>query len=296
MQTKEQIGQITTCLVCHQKDFKTLYSDTLLQCKNCGFITANMQISEEELQKVYTVNYYKGEEYLDYETDKFSLQENFKKRLRYIKKLCRFHTIESCLEIGCAYGFFGEIVKKQEPEICYTGIDVVAEAVEHARNKLHLNAICGDYLQYKPQQKFSDVFMFDVIEHLKEPHLFLEKINREMQTGGKLYITTGDISALVPKIRKQKWRLIHPPSHLHYFSKKSIKKLLKNKGFQVLDISYPGIYRSIRQIYYNLLILNKKPPRIIKKIYHLIPKKMKLKINTFDIMFVIAEKEKNVNS
>ena len=137
---------------------------------------------------------------------------------------------------------------------------------------------------------YSDVFMWDVIEHLAHPEAFLTKIHDELKPGGRLYITTGDISALLPRIQQHKWRMIHPPSHIFYFSRTHLTMLLQKHGFSVVRITYPAIYRSIRQIYFSLFLLEKKG-RLASKFFKLIPASWFVPVNTFDIMFVAAVKE-----
>ncbi len=280
-----------SCLVCSATKFKPIYNSTLLRCESCGFTTANMEIDVAILQQTYTENYFKGEEYVDYLRDKDILQTNFKKRLNYIFRRLNKLSFTNALEIGCAYGFFAETLTNALGNISYVGYDIVPEAIDYGKNELKQNVICGDYLEAKIEKKVSDVFMWDVIEHLPAPEKFIEKVAGELQQGGRIYITTGDIERLVPRLQKAKWRMIHPPSHLHYFSRRTLSKLLENKGFEIVDVSYPPVYRSIRLIYYSLFMLRKKYPGFIEKIYNLIPAKMNIAINTYDIMFLIAEKK-----
>lgn len=281
-----------TCLVCNTNALSPIYNETLLKCNICGFITANMEIDSETLQQTYTENYFKGEEYVDYLRDKDILQTNFRNRLQYIYKKVDRSSISSCLEIGCAYGFFAEVLQKELRKIKYVGFDVVPEAIAYGINELKQNLICGDYLEEKTEEKISDIFMWDVIEHLPNPEKFIEKAARELGGGGRIYITTGDIERLIPRFQKEKWRMIHPPSHLHYFSKRSLSKLLEKNGFKIIDVSYPPIHRSVRLIYYSLFMLRKKYPKIIEKIYNYIPSKMNVAVNTFDIMFIIGERNR----
>lgn len=279
------------CLVCNAKQFEPIYNSTLLKCAACGFVTANMEVDAQLLQQTYTENYFKGEEYVDYLRDKEILQTNFKKRLRYIYKKADKSTITNCLEIGCAYGFFAEVINAELHPKSYVGYDVVKEAIDYGKNELKQNLICGDYLEAKVNEPCSDIFMWDVIEHLPNPEKFIEKAASELKPGGRIYITTGDIERLVPRMQKAKWRMIHPPSHLHYFSKNTLSKLLSKYGLKTIDVSYPPVYRSVRLIYYSLFMLRKKYPRFVEKIYNLIPAKMNVAINTYDIMFLIAEKK-----
>lgn len=278
------------CLVCNCSNFLELYENTLLQCNDCGFVTANTEVSDEKLREIYSENYFKGEEYLDYLKDKSTHQYNFRRRLTYLLKRMDSMHMDTALEIGCAYGFFGEIFSRKFPEKKYFGIDISEAAIHYGQDVLKLNVICDDYLTFKSADTYSDVFMWDVIEHLKQPDLFLEKVYREIKPEGRLFLTTGDIGAIIPRIRKNKWRMIHPPSHLHYFSANTVKKLLNNKGFEIFFMSYPPVYRSFKQIFYSFFLLNKKRNPIFDKIFRLLPQTWILPINTYDIMFIGARK------
>jgi trans-aconitate methyltransferase len=280
---------MSNCLVCNCNNFIPIYDNTLLKCKECNFVTANLEVNSEQLKKVYSENYFKGEEYLDYIADKEAIQKNFSKRIKKIK-ISKNNTVNA-IEIGCAYGFFAEVFNKEFPNSKYKGIDIVEEAINYGRTNLNQNLECIDYLNLHSQSSYSHIFMWDVIEHLPEPAKFIKKISEESSTGSLLYITTGDIERLLPRIQKSKWRMIHPPSHLHYFSKKTITQLLKNNGFKVEKVTYPAVYRSIEQIFYSLFILNKKESKFVKGIYNFIPKSLYIPINTYDIMFVIARKK-----
>ena len=65
---------------------------------------------------------------------------------------------------------------------------------------------------------------------------------------GYLLLTTGDVSSLLPRLQGKAWHLIHPPTHVHYSSRKTITSLLKRLQFEVVDIKYPDVWRSDRQL------------------------------------------------
>lgn len=281
---------MTNCIVCDGKIFTPVYENTLKRCNKCGFITANIKMEESLLKSIYSENYFKGEEYLDYLNDKDVLQLNFKKRINLIRKSgSKGPAIHNCLEIGCAYGFFGEVLLKNISTE-YKGIDVVSEAVNYGVTTLNINLVSGDYLKESvPSILYSDVFMWDVIEHLMDPHLYIEKIYHELEKGGRIYITTGDIGSLLPRLQGKNWRMIHPPSHLHYFSRKTLTLLLERYGFKIMDSTYISVHRSVRQIFYSLFLL-KKRRRIYIKLFNLIPEGWYLPVNTYDIVLLTAVK------
>jgi SAM-dependent methyltransferase len=280
-----------TCLVCSEKKFIPRCNETLLRCSRCGFTTANALLSEDAIRKIYSEKYFVGEEYENYVRDKLMLQKNFYSRLKKIFSIVLKSEITDILEIGCAYGFFGELVKRELPHAQYLGFDVSADAVKFAKNNLGLNVSDESYLASKTGRKFSDVFMWDVIEHLQNPGEFIARISSDSASGSRLYLTTGDIGSWLARLQGCNWRMIHPPSHLHYFSKETITELLRKNGFKVRRILHVPVLRSAKGIFYSLFMLKKSYSHFTGKIYDLIPEKLSISVNTFDIMFVIAEKE-----
>lgn len=191
------------CIVCEESEWISIYNNILLRCKNCAFITANLDCNKYYSENIYSEKYFKGEEYIDYIQDKIGLQKNFSKRIDFILNKIEQGFVKNVLEIGAAYGFFGELFVKAFPEAKYLGIDVVQEAVAYGRQNFNIDILCKNYLEVPFKEKFTDVFMWDVIEHLPYPDLFIDKIASEQNSGGRIYITTGDISAMIPKIKKK---------------------------------------------------------------------------------------------
>jgi len=282
---------MSSCIVCGETKFTPLYEELLLKCTFCQFVTANCDLDESDINSIYDEGYFHGNEYEDYLRDKEIFIYNFEKRLRAIIRKNPDRAFNDVLEIGCAYGFFGMAFKSFFPQHLYKGLDITPVPVKYGAKHFGLDLECIDYMAFKVQKGFSDIFMWDVIEHLPNPELFVEKIHKDLCVGGRLYLTTGDISTLLPRIQGQKWRMIHPPSHLHYFSKKTISLFLKRKGFKVISLSYPSVSRSLKQIYYSLFLLNKRQNNFLKKLHQIIPERIRVSINTFDIMFVVAERE-----
>lgn len=277
------------CLVCKSAEIRLIYQDSLFKCQNCGFITANLEIGKDELKAIYNKNYFNGEEYMDYLADKLVLQKNFAQRIKHLG--IKEEKKPKTLEIGCAYGFFGELFAKTFKNAEYHGIDIAKEAVTYGRDKFGLKLILGDYLNCQVSEKYEYIFMWDVIEHLPTPDLVLKKIAKNLAPGGELHITTGDIGALLPRIRKSNWRMIHPPTHLHYFSRNSLCLLLNNHGFEVKEITYKPVYRSVRQIFYSLFLLKKASSGFRNKVLEIIPESWFLPVNTYDIMHCVAIKK-----
>ena len=68
-------------------------------------------------------------------------------------------------------------------------------------------------------------------------------------------MTTGDLDSWVARTRGSKWRQIHPPTHLHYFSGKTLSRLLCRYGFEIQYLGTEGVYRSVDTMAYIVLCL-----------------------------------------
>lgn len=276
------------CIVCGNTENKPLYRGTL-KCETCGHVFLDLSSKGKDFFEIYRKNYFSGGEYSNYIADKEVLQKNFRLRLKVLQKFLEPQRHQHLFEIGSAYGFFLDIVKDRFKTIL--GIDITEAGATYARKELNLDVIEGDLLTHElGNQKFDVVCMWDTLEHLRNPDLYLEKISRHMEPGALLAITTGDIESLVARIKKGKWRLLHHPSHAHFFSKQTITKLLEKYRFEVIFNRYCGFYRSIDNIAYNILVLRKKKQWLYNFLRKIGLTQFNFYLNLYDIMYVIARK------
>jgi SAM-dependent methyltransferase len=258
----------------------------ILKCAACGLVFADAHIDADALKQLYQQGYFFGDEYLNYVDDKPFLQKNLSARVRTLR---RFSTSGNLFEIGCAYGFFLELAQKYW---IAEGCDISDQACSYAREHGQ-NAVCGEFMSLDVKENRYDVVaLWDTIEHLARPDLYIEKASRILKTGGILCVTTGDIGSLMARMRKQRWRLIHPPTHLYYFNRATMERLLTNNGLEIVHFEHCGYSRSVQQILYSLLVLNHETP-FRKKLYDLVKPlfDFSLYLNLYDIMFVIARKK-----
>ena len=276
------------CIVCDGVFIEPLYQG-ILQCQGCGHVFADLRLTDKELFELYDEQYFRGEEYWDYASDKRIIQKNFRLRYDVLRSFLEPDRHQSLFEIGSAYGFFLDVVRNDFQSV--QGIDITESGTRYAREQLNLNVAQGDLLQYDlGNQKFDVVCMWDTIEHLHSPHLYIEKASEHLESGALLAVTTGDIESLNARIRKDKWRLIHPPTHVHYFSAKTLARMLNNYGFEVIYNRYCGFYRSVENIAYNILVLRQGKRRLFDLLQKTGIANFDLYLNLYDIMYVIARK------
>jgi SAM-dependent methyltransferase len=275
------------CLVCGGV-YGASHLPGLLQCQSCGFITANLTLSQAELERLYSTAYFTGEEYNDYVAERALIERHFRERLRVLAKHVDASRSRTLFEVGCAYGFFLNVAQHAFKSV--SGIDISADAVAYARDRLHLDAEAGDFATVRLPEPVDVVCMWDTIEHLADPDLYVRKAAEVLRPGGHLAITTGDIGSWVARWRGSKWRQIHPPTHLHYFSKDTLTQLLGREGFTVRYVGHDGMYRSVETMAYIILAIKHRQPTLFNALKRCGLLNWSLYLNLYDIIFVIAEK------
>ncbi len=282
------------CIVSGTKNYEP-YSKGLIRNIDSGLIVAEEIPSEADLKHLYEKEYFFGMEYSDYIADRPALEKNFLGRIKRLKKLGLLHSRNHVVEVGCAYGYFLNLLKNEVKSM--KGYDVSQDGIKFAKEELGVDASNDDFLKVNFATKIDLVCMWDVIEHVSRPDVFVQKAADILKKGGALALTTGDIGTPVPKIRGGKWRMIHPPTHIYYFNKKSMYALLEKHGFEVVSYKYSATYRNVGSVL-NQLIVNQKASGkkagilrgFLGACERLKLTNLNVPLNTFDIMDVIAVK------
>lgn len=256
---------------------------SIVRCPRCALVFWD---GEADTAGLYTEKYFKGEEYQDYVLDKSIIQKNFEARLDDLRRLKPGGRL---LEIGCAYGFFLEMAARHYDA---RGVDVTEAGVTHAREVLGLDATCADFLDLPDEPGAYDVVcMWDTVEHLPHPARFIDKAARWLAPGGVLVATTGDFASVVSQVRKERWRLVHPPSHLYYFTPETLGAAMIRAGLDVAGTRHVGYYRSLRGMVHGVLAANDKPTRwLYDAVLEKVTPDWPVYLNLFDIMMVTATK------
>ena len=259
---------------------------SIVACPDCGLLFYDGPPPPPDL---YSAAYFAGGEYRDYEEDKAVLQRNFRRR---IARLRRWAPEGRLLEIGCAHGYFLEVARAYWT---VRGVDISADAVARAR-AAGLDAVEGEFLEMPEEPgRYDLVCLWDTIEHLERPIETLEKAARWLAPGGTLALTTGDAGSLLARLQGEKWRQIHPPTHLFYFTRPTLARAFAKAGLETVEIRTIGHSRSYRSMLFGLLELGRPNP---SRAYRLLTAGGRLdfpvSLNLFDIVFAAARKPRAV--
>lgn len=210
-------------------------------CGDCGLMTVEGDFNVEELRRLYQEDYFQGREYIDYLADKPAQQKTLSRHLKQVRRFVP--TGGRILEIGCAYGYFLELIARDYPGS--VGIDVSSAAVAHARRQ-GLDAREGDLLEMRLSEIFDAVCLWDTIEHLDQPAEVVQRAAALLKPGGHLFLTTGDFGSLLARIQGLRWRQIHPPTHLFYFTRPALSALCQRVEMEVVQFNSVRVYRRVR--------------------------------------------------
>jgi SAM-dependent methyltransferase len=229
------------CIVCASPRAEAFWSADLVQCAHCSLVRAADRFFDCDPRSLYGADYFSGAEYPDYRGERRAARRNGLRRVRVLRQLAP--GARTLFEIGCGYGYFLELANALWSS---SGIEVSAHAAAEAA-RLRLRCEYGDYLETPAASPPPDVVcLWDTIEHLVAPRKVLEKVAAEISPGGIVAISTGDIGAWLPRLQRERWRQIHPPTHLWYFSVATLTRLLQETGFRVVRVAHPPLYRSLR--------------------------------------------------
>ena len=274
------------CVVCGESDQFDPTLDILARCRACGFVTWRGEQPEQEL---YDERYFAGVDYPDYLGNEAALRRSMR---RHLEQMFR-HAPQrgSLLEIGCAYGFFLDEARRHFRRV--VGLDIAAGPAAAAHQRFQVETVAGDFLRLPfDEQVFDVICMWDTIEHLARPDLFIAKARRLLRPGGHLFLTTGDISSFNARRRGAAWRQIHPPSHVHYFSRQSIARLLGRHGFSPIGFETAAYYHSMHNVLGTLALRGGVGGKVSAAALRVIgaerARRIGFWINLGDIMFVAA--------
>ncbi|MCK9615620.1 MAG: class I SAM-dependent methyltransferase [Candidatus Omnitrophica bacterium] len=174
----------------------------------------------------------------------------FKKKIEYYNSGRReFFSIfpwhaKHVLDVGCGTGAFGKSLKEGGIEEVI-GIEKNTEAAEIAKKNID-KVIIADIESFPLELNknyFDVIILADVLEHLQDPWIILNKIKPLLKDDGFLFISIPNVryyrvwlSLVVKGEFKYADSGILDIGHLRFFTFRTIKQYLKNANFKIIKI------------------------------------------------------------
>lgn len=134
------------------------------------------------------------------------------------------------LDIGCSSGAFLENLSKGWVK---RGVEVNEEACKIGRKKGLVidNSVIETYF---PRQKFNVIRASHVIEHTRNPALFVKKVCSLVLPGGRIIIYTPNFDSFSRNTFDSSWEGFYDETHFNIFCKDSLKYLFHQNGFELI--------------------------------------------------------------
>ena len=146
------------------------------------------------------------------------------------------------LDIGCANGATGALLKQQGLCSHVTGIEPFAAHIPFAKTQLDqvYHASVEEALPNLPIQSFDCILCLDVLEHLVDPWTVWQRLPALLKPGGIVICSIPNVqhySVSLPLVFFGHWRYttagLLDATHLRFFTKEGVRALVSSNQLQV---------------------------------------------------------------
>ena len=186
---------------------------------------------KKALKNYYNKDYFKKRDHLD-----LHLAET-------IKILMNEKGFRGILDVGCGTGQLINYLNNQGFEV--SGCDLSVEAIRLAPNKIRnkIKRATATRLPFK-NESFDLVASISVIEHLTKAQAtrFIKEAKRVLKKGGFIFLVTPNFSSPIRYFQKEKWFAYSDPTHVFYYTPRTLSKKLKAYGFKNVKLQFRTLY------------------------------------------------------
>ncbi len=234
---KKEYERYVKCPVCEVDDTSFAFEKdgfTYVKCLKCGMLYINPQLDEAKI-----ISHYRSLPSQDYWVDVLQtprqLEYDTKKFRGALKELSLFAPTGRILDIGCSLGIFLDLARKAGWDTC--GIELNKKARRVAREKFGLDILDKPIQDLDLEDESFDVItLWEVLEHLTQPHEILRESVRLLKPGGMIVILVPNCDSLAVRIMQDKaatfgW------GHLWYFTPDSLRTMLEKYNLEIFKVS-----------------------------------------------------------
>lgn len=140
------------------------------------------------------------------------------------------------LDVGCSRGDWLALIREYGYQV--SGIEADPRAAQYARDRhgIHVDEVDGD--TWEPQlASYDAISFFHLLEHLRDPGNFLDKVYRALIPGGKILLRVPYVNSFQAHLLGKRWKGLEMPRHIILFSRKALENLLRDKGFEINHVT-----------------------------------------------------------
>jgi SAM-dependent methyltransferase len=209
----------------------------VVRCQNCGLVFSREILPDEVLAHLYSESKVTFAEYTDI------IRKDY---WRCLEPFIDGAPSQRALEIGCSSGFFlEELLSHGFSEV--HGCEPSFEAREIADPRIKPNISAGFFREGLYENGSFDLLCsFQTLDHVSDPLGVMRVAHDIVKPGGLVYFITHNVEGFQAKLLGAKSPIIDI-EHIYLFSKRTLRRLLEQSGFEVLGVidvknSYPVNY------------------------------------------------------
>jgi 2-polyprenyl-3-methyl-5-hydroxy-6-metoxy-1,4-benzoquinol methylase len=235
----DQSAHPPRCVICgsysSRKSFDAVEQGfSVLRCPDCGLGRTWPSVPASEVGSWYPETYY-GKENVRFNP--------FFEKLTHLFQWRRAGVLHNrvprgpVLDVGCGRGFLLNFMRDlgYEPH----GIELSETAAWHARNRLKIDVMAGDFLTMPHQQeRFHCLVFWHTLEHFAQPVEAIARARELLKPGGLLAIAVPNSESLQARLFGRYWFHLDVPRHYWHFGTKSLEQLLTRNRFRVVQMDH----------------------------------------------------------
>lgn len=207
----------------------------LRQCAGCGLIFVDPRLDDSVLSQLYDEDFYFSTGWALRGVAELVIRQIQRTRQGRVQ---RFMRTGALLDIGSGDGRFVDHMASEGWHA--TGLDFspAAQALAEARRGGG-RFLCGSVFDHDFAPSSIDVVtLWQVFEHIGEPHEFLDRIHTLMRPGGVFIAAVPNIEGLSARLTGERWWGLDVPRHLVHYSPRTLCHGLERAGFKVMNVNH----------------------------------------------------------
>jgi 2-polyprenyl-3-methyl-5-hydroxy-6-metoxy-1,4-benzoquinol methylase len=174
-----------------------------------------------------------SDEHYDYRRQRFG-----RERVELLQAHCGELSDKRLIDVGCGNGYFISVAKDHCGQTFGTEYSERLRRFATAKTGLR---VFGESLQDLPETGFDIVTLFDVIEHIPDPHPFMRAVDNLLNPGGHILIYTPNFDSFGIKAMGAYSSIVDPTEHVVLYTLPSLRVLAAQLGYDVVFTQTAGL-------------------------------------------------------